>query len=77
MRRLRASLKRNVGRTRALGCSIPEAGGEPPFPTIQKNWQRLVHHPIALRAHTSFHGAALGILIEIGRHSTCAALHVN
>ena len=28
MRRLRARLKRNAGRTRALGCSIPEAGGE-------------------------------------------------
>jgi hypothetical protein len=38
---------------------------------------QLVHHPIALRAHTSFHGTALGIFIEIGRHSPCAALHVN
>ena len=77
MRRLRARLKRNAGGTRALRCSIPEAGGEQTFATIRGDWQPLVHHPIALRAHTSFHGAALGILIEIGRHSPCAALHVN
>ena len=31
MRWLAASLKRNAGRTRALGCSIPEAGSEQAF----------------------------------------------